>query len=138
MAAERFEIPILLIVDDDELVLSSLQAFFSASGYETLASSRILEALSVCRRFKIIPAAAIINFHLNDGFTFEERIGAIKDCIPETPIAVLTGDTSEETAAKVKSGGFSLLCKPTPPTLIMDYIGGLVRLGHMRVQGSPH
>lgn len=132
------DIPILLFVDDDDLVLSSLQAFFAAAGYETLASRAIGEALRLCKRFEIRPAAAILNYHLNDGLTFDERIALLAESLPNLPLAVLTGDTTEQTAAIVRNRGVSLLYKPISPLDILSYVRGLVAFGTVQEQGNWH
>lgn len=132
------DIPILLIVDDDELVLSSLQAYLSAAGYETLASRTIGEVLRVCQRFGIMPAAAILNYHLHDGLSLDERIALLTNHFPDLPVTVLTGDTSGQTAAIVRRSGASLLHKPVAPLEILAYVRGLLNLGPVRDEDLSH
>ncbi|MCW2237218.1 response regulator transcription factor [Azospirillum canadense] len=136
---ERQEgVPILLFVDDDDLVLLSLQAFFSAAGYETLAFRTLGEALRLCRRFAIIPAAVILNYHLHDGLSFEARLALLSDDIPDAPLAVLTGDMSQQTATIVKDRGISLLHKPVSPLDLLTHVRGLIGFGTVQDLGSPH
>jgi Response regulator consisting of a CheY-like receiver domain and a Fis-type HTH domain len=130
--------PILLIVDDDDLVLSGLQVFFSATGYETLASRTLSETLRVCQRFEITPAIAILNYHLNDGLSFDERIALFTAQFPDVPVTVLTGDTSQQTAAIVRNSGFRLLLKPVAPLDILNYVRGVVDFGTIEDQANRH
>ncbi|MBP2296928.1 response regulator [Azospirillum rugosum] len=131
-------VPILLFVDDDDLVLMSLQVFFSAAGYETLAFRSIGEALRLCKRFEITPAAVVLNYHLHDGLSFDARLSLLADDIPDAPLAVLTGDTSRQTAAIVKDRGISLLYKPVSPVDLLTHVRGLIGFGSVQDLGSTH
>lgn len=138
MPERQGDVPVLLFVDDDDLVLLSLQAFFSAAGYETLAFRTISEALRLCKRFAITPAAVILNYHLHDGLSFEARLSLLADDIPGAPLAVLTGDMSQETADIVKDRGISLLHKPVSPLDLLTHVRGLIDFGIVQDLGSLH
>jgi CheY-like chemotaxis protein len=85
----------VLVVDDNELVTHSLRIRLGEAGYDVTALESGLEALKHAQfsRFD----AAIIDVHLNDlsGLVLTQRLRELFG--NDTPIIVLSGDTSMET-----------------------------------------
>jgi response regulator RpfG family c-di-GMP phosphodiesterase len=90
--------PTILIVDDEEMVLTSLKAYLSLeTDYRVLTFTSAKEALAVAQKE---PIDLVISDYLMpemDGITF---LGKMKQIAPEAPRIVLTGYADKENAIK--------------------------------------
>jgi len=88
-------IPTILIVDDNEPTAKALAKVLGAANFQTAVSYRGADAVDYANNHPV--AAAVVDIHLPDlsGLVvtqkLRERFG------PNTPIIILSGDTSMET-----------------------------------------
>jgi len=85
----------ILVVDDNETVAKALRLILTDAGFEVAAFQSGLAALRYVEGDP--PAAALIDIHLPDinGLVLTQRLREMLG--PDTPLLVLSGDTSMET-----------------------------------------
>lgn len=100
----------LLVVDDDESVLLTLQAVLQMDGYDVEARSLGAEAVVLIREQTFDLVLTDLRLDDMDGITI---LAEIKRHSPETVAIMLTGYASLETAVKaLREGAYDYLVKP--------------------------
>jgi two-component system, sensor histidine kinase len=106
----------VLIVEDNAIVLQSLEAALAMWGYETVAASTGEDALRISEAEGWRFGAIVTDQNLGAGMTGVETA---KDIVRRSgrylPAVVLTGDTSREGIAEIAASGFQTLHKPISP-----------------------
>ncbi len=100
----------IFIVEDDKIVRTILERWLSANDWRVVSC----DSAAVCldRLAQVLPDAICLDLHLpdSDGLSLLAQIQRIH---PETPVLVLTADTSAETAVRaLQAGAFDYLTKP--------------------------
>ncbi|MBM3297492.1 MAG: sigma-54-dependent Fis family transcriptional regulator [Candidatus Aminicenantes bacterium] len=107
------EAPALLLIDDDPAVRDSCGQVLSRAGYRVTTASTGEEGLE---RFGAGPFFAVLLDLKLPGMGGLDVMRRIKDASPETPVIIITGYASIESAvAAVKQGAFDYLAKPFTP-----------------------
>ncbi|HET7768297.1 MAG TPA: ATP-binding protein, partial [Chloroflexota bacterium] len=100
----------LLVVDDDESVLLTLQAILQMEGYEVEARSLGAEAIELLNQRTFDLVLTDLRLDDTDGITI---LAEIRRTSPETVAIMLTGYASLETAIKaLREGAYDYLVKP--------------------------
>ncbi len=111
----------IVLIDDEPVVLSSLQALLMGWGFEVIAATSAEEAM---QRLQASPQAApsiiLADYRLREGRTGTEAIRDLCDMYHRAiPSIILTGDTAPERIREAQASGISVLHKPiTPPVLL--------------------
>lgn len=107
---------VVLVIDDDQDVLSGMQKLLSAWGCKTLAAKSAETALRVLSQHDKPPEIVFADYRLCDNKTGVEAIHAVFEELNRSiPAVIITGDTSPERLRQVNSSGFRLLHKPVTP-----------------------
>ncbi len=102
----------ILIVDDEKDFLRILAMQLKAKGYDTVAATDAVTAISVAQEEKPDLILLDIGLPAGDGFTVMERL-AYFDRTVLTPVIVITGkDTSTFQEQALKAGAVAFLQKP--------------------------
>lgn len=110
--AEEHLIPTVVIVDDEEMVLSSLSAFLSLeTEYRVMTFTRAADALSFIQSHPIDLVVSDYLMPEMDGITF---LSKVKACQPNATRIILTGYADKENAIKAINdvGLFQYIEKP--------------------------
>lgn len=100
----------ILIVDDDKIILDSVQEFLSQLGFATKGVQSMKDAQQQLQRQNFSLVITEINLPDGDGFDLLEIVGAD---YPQTVVIVSTGYGSIESAVKaIKLGAYDYLTKP--------------------------
>ena len=120
----------ILIVDDNHLVTRALSSLIRDAGYAPQACYSGADALAWVDRPDArgtIPAAAVIDIHLPDinglilSHKLRERFG------PDTPIVVVSGDTSMETIKSLPHVGATYFFpKPVNANALLERLKDLI------------
>ena len=109
----------VLIVEDNPGVARALATIIGNAGFAAVPCTRGTEALSCCRSG--VPVAAVIDIHLPDinGLVLAQKL---RDQFGEnTPIIVVSGDTSMETIKSLSHvGATCFLAKPLNASLLLS------------------
>ena len=118
VGAAEFEDPggRVLIIEDNEIVLRSLEVALAQWGYETVAASSGEEALRVAEDESWRFGAILTDQHLGAGMngldTAREIVRRSKRFLP---VLILPGDTSTEGLSAIAASGFQIVHKPIAP-----------------------
>jgi signal transduction histidine kinase/CheY-like chemotaxis protein len=127
--ASKFEDPggRVLIIEDNAIVLQSLETALAQWGYETVAASTGEEALRVaedeCWRFGAILTDEHLGAGLNGVDTVREIVRRSKRFLPAL---ILTGDTSTEGISEIAASGFQIMHKPIAPEALRRNLARLL------------
>ena len=104
----------ILIVDDDAAIRTSLSFVLKRSGYETVTASNAKEAMEVVRSKELSLIMLDMNYSLStsgeEGLTLLKQI---KLFIPQTPVILMTAWGSIQLAVQgMQNGAFDFITKP--------------------------
>jgi DNA-binding response OmpR family regulator len=119
----------ILVVDDNRMVTKALSALIRAAGYAPVACHSGADAMRFAAD-EPTPGAAVVDIHLPDinglvlSQKLRERFG------PNTPIVVVSGDTSMETIKSLPHVGATYFFpKPVNSTMLMGRLKELIERG---------
>ena len=117
-APEHLEV--VLLVDDDEAMRDSLVEVLSMHGIESITAGRVDEA----RRLVAIhsPAVVVVDYQLPDGHGID-LAQDVKRHDPETPVLLLTGYATLDTAIAAVGQLDAYLIKPVEPLQFQKSVG---------------
>ncbi|QCG89043.1 ATP-binding protein [Azospirillum sp. TSH100] len=116
----------ILVIDDEPLVRTGLQAMLEGWGYRVLTAGSVTEAVSHVESGEW-PSAILADYRLRGGETGLDAIRAVYRRLDmPVPAAVITGDTAPERLAEVRSGGHMLLHKPIAAQQLHDVVVEMV------------
>jgi DNA-binding NtrC family response regulator len=119
----------LIIVDDEEQILSALSTFFGLRGYEVVTATDPEEALERIRMEKFHVALLDINMPKVNGI---ELLRLIKESRPTVQVIMMTAYTTIEKAIEcVERGASDYLLKPFQD---LQEIADLVKMAAERVR----
>ena len=114
MASGRLRGTCVLVVDDDEAVLSGMAQLLSQWGCEVHTASAIEQALVRVQVQR--PDIVISDYRLRGQRTGAEAIIALRELLGvQLPALIITGDTAPERLREAMSSGIPLLHKPLAP-----------------------
>jgi DNA-binding NtrC family response regulator len=103
----------ILIIDDEEAIRDSCSLVLSKAGYNVLTSIEGIQGLKLFKQNEV--HAVLLDLRL-PGMQGHEILTKIKDESPETPVIIITGFASIESAVDtIKRGAFDYLAKPFSP-----------------------
>jgi two-component system, sensor histidine kinase len=106
-----------VVVDDDVMVLDSLEAILTEWGYETLTATGAEEAVARIREVGRQPDIVIADYRLREGRTGVEAIRAIRALFDQPiPGLILTGETDLEFQRTAAAHGLGIAHKPVTPS----------------------
>jgi DNA-binding NtrC family response regulator len=115
----------VLIVDDEEVIASTLQEFLQGEGYEARAAASAREALALVEEFE--PDLAICDVQLPglDGLELLERLLLLR---PEISVLIITAYATVESAvAAFRKGAHDYLMKPVIFDELLSKLDRLMR-----------
>ena len=130
----------LLIIDDEESLLYSLEAGLSTDDVEVLTATTGREGVAAVRARA--PDAVILDVRLPD-MTGLEAFDQIRALDPRLPVVIITAYAAAETAIEaVKRGAFDYLLKPVDLHHLRDTVARAIELRRMRsvptvIAGGP-
>ena len=128
--------PVILIVDDDEMVASVIRESLAGINAETLSAGRVDEALTLLHREKVDVVITDIHMPGASGFEMLQQIQTIDASIV---VIVITGTRDLELAIKViRSGADDFLMKPFTPDDLRASVTNSLRKRRMILNGKAY
>jgi UDP-3-O-[3-hydroxymyristoyl] N-acetylglucosamine deacetylase len=117
---------LILIVDDEPGILSTLGGILSDEGYATVATTSGEEALALYRERR--PALVFLDIWLADRDGLE-TLQALRESDPTAAVVMMSGHGTTSTAVKaIKMGAFDYLEKPLSYRRVMEAAAGALAL----------
>ena len=119
----------ILLIDDDDLVLSMLTELLSAHGYQVLPAPRGRDGLALARAEH--PDLILVDYHMPemDGLAVVEGLKG-DEATRNIPVVAFTSGTSADANRLVKAGCVGFIPKPfepgTLPELVADFLRATV------------
>ena len=114
----------ILVVEDEAVVLFTLELILRQNGYEVMGASDATEALAAAESFH--PEILLCDINLPDDNGIQLAI-RIKNLIPECRVVLLSGEISSadllEDAAR-RGYRFEVLAKPADPQHLLRVLAG--------------
>ena len=110
----------ILVVDDSKTMRQQLRMVFERAGYEVLQAHHGAQGLRLAERYPNIALMIVdINMPVMDGFAMIKAVRKL-EAHAETPIFVLTTESSKELADKAKAvGATARMTKPFDPSILL-------------------
>ena len=106
-----------VVIDDDVMVLESLEAILTEWGYQTLTAVSAEEAVTQVRELNRRPDIVIADYRLRDGRTGTEAILAVRALFDHPiPGLILTGETDLKFLSDCASHDLGIAHKPVMPS----------------------
>jgi UDP-3-O-acyl N-acetylglucosamine deacetylase len=126
---------LILIVDDEPGILTTLGGILSDEGYTTLTTTSGEEALSLYEEKR--PAVVFLDIWLADRDGLE-TLQALRDTDPTAAVVMMSGHGTTSTAVKaIKMGAFDYLEKPLSYKRSVEAAAGALAYKRSLASGSP-
>lgn len=109
----------ILLVDDEEVLLSSLEKFFIRKGFNVISSTRVNGAIELIRNHPI--QILITDMRLPDG-TGLSVIKSYKERYPQGLVLCVTGFSEEDETSILKAGADVIIGKPFEKKALLNTI----------------
>lgn len=104
---------LILVIDDDPLVLASMESVLERFGFQVAMAASADQAVIALEREGTAPQLILADYRLRHGQVGTEAIRVVRARFgADIPGLVITGDTGPERLAEAKASGFGLLHKP--------------------------
>jgi DNA-binding response OmpR family regulator len=108
----------VLLIDDEQSVEATLRSYLEIEGHEVVSATNFDSAVNWIKKDR---ADLIITDVILGQKTGLDVLREAKKCQPDTPVIVITGQPSIQTATRcVKDGAFDFLEKPLSPDNFID------------------
>src|SRR5438270_4490614 len=125
---------LILIVDDEPGILTTLGGILSDEGYSTLTTSSGTEALSLYEEKR--PAVVFLDIWLADRDGLE-TLQALREADPTAAVVMMSGHGTASTAVKaIKMGAFDYLEKPLSYKRAVDAAAGALAYKRTLQEGT--
>jgi PAS domain S-box-containing protein len=122
-----FRSPIILIVDDELRMCTSLEALLKDKHYQVSTATCGQDALTLLKttQFDLV----VLDVHLPD-MLGQEILSRIKIKSPDTPVIFITGDTNLDSAlSALRNGAYDYIRKPFEPNELINTVENALAQG---------
>lgn len=110
----------VLVVDDEPMLVRSLQRFLRREGFEVVTAEHGLAALAVLEQAPVDVVLSDVRMPEMDGPTLLDRIRA--RWVPPPPVILLTGYADASDGELVRRGAHAVLGKPIEPVVLVTLL----------------
>ena len=111
----------VLVVDDDEQIRAAMSLLLSSWGHEPLLADSLPQALRLAQASP--PDLALIDLRLGSEGHGLQVVEALRQRLGDhTPMAIVTGDTTAATLARLDAAGVTGLHKPLDPARLQNFL----------------
>lgn len=123
------DLPLVLVIEDEYLVLSDLEAALAGGGFTTHSVASGEDALSLVMEGSRIYKALVTDVRLgSDGMSGWEVARRIREKVPSIPVIYVTGSTAEDWAAHGVPDSI-LVPKPFAPAQLVSALSKFLHIG---------
>jgi DNA-binding NtrC family response regulator len=122
----------VLVVDDEEVIASTLQEFLQGEGYEVAVASDAPSALASIEKFEPDLALCDVQLPGSDGLELLEKLLRLR---PELLVLIITAYATVESAvAAFRKGAHDYLMKPVIFDELLTKLDRLIRFRHLTLE----
>ena len=123
---------IVLVIDDEESILTSLKFLLGNSGYTVMTAASATEGLKIIKELEHELSVIVTDLFLPGGFDGFEIIKAVEDLETHIPIIMITAFGKVETAVRaMQSGAFTFLTKPIDMKVLLEQMNKAIEVGNL-------
>ncbi|MBO4441607.1 response regulator, partial [bacterium] len=112
---------IVLVIDDEESILTSLKFLLGNSGYTVMTAASATEGLKIIKELEHELSVIVTDLFLPGGFDGFDIIEAVKDLGTQIPIIMITAFGKVETAVRaMQNGAYTFLTKPVDMKVLLE------------------
>jgi DNA-binding NtrC family response regulator len=129
----------ILIIDDDEGILSALKLLLKSEGFATLAVTHVDQAITALQYDEFNLVLADLNFSLDttSGEEGLKLIAALRHLDESIPIVVMTGwGTIEIAVSAMKNGANDFVQKPWDNNRLITIIKNQIKISFMQIESQ--
>ncbi|MBO4699387.1 sigma-54-dependent Fis family transcriptional regulator [bacterium] len=123
---------IVLVIDDEESILTSLKFLLGNSGYTVMTAASATEGLKTIKELEHELSIIVTDLFLPGGFDGFDIIEAVKDLGTHIPIIMITAFGNVETAVRaMKNGAYTFLTKPVDMKVLLEQMNKAIEVGNL-------
>jgi DNA-binding NtrC family response regulator len=131
----------ILIIDDDIAVRTSLGLLLKQAGYKTANAANAREALKATKENAALLDLVIMDMNFSIETTGQDGLNLLrqlKEIIPQVPVILITGWGSISLAVEgMKAGAFDFISKPWSNDYLLQQIETALELGRQQAEPVP-
>lgn len=122
------ELPIILVVEDDQLIQSLVEETLSDGGFDTAVATSGEEAVTLLKGNKGKYRALVTDIHLQGKMDGWEAAQHAREVEPNFPVVYMSGAAAEEWTSKGVRNSV-MLSKPFAPAQLLTAVSSLLNKG---------
>lgn len=123
---------IVLVIDDEEPILTSLKFMLGNSGYTVLTAASATEGLKIIKELEHELSVIVTDLLLPGGFDGFDIINAVKDLETHIPIIMITAFGKVENAVRaMQNGAYTFLTKPLDIKVLLEQMNKAIEVGNL-------
>jgi len=123
---------IVLVIDDEESILTSLKFLLGNSGYTVMTAASATEGLKIIKELEHELSVIVTDLFLPGGFDGFDIIEAVKDLGTQIPIIMITAFGNVETAVRaMQNGAFTFLTKPINMKVLLEQMNKAIEVSNL-------
>ena len=123
---------IVLVIDDEEPILTSLKFMLGNSGYTVMTAADATAGLKIIKELEHELSVIVTDLFLPGGFDGFDIINAVKDLETHIPIIMITAFGNVETAVRaMQSGAYTFLTKPVDMKVLLEQMNKAIEVGNL-------
>ena len=123
---------IVLVIDDEESILTSLKFLLGNSGYTVMTAASATEGLKIIKELEHELSVIVTDLFLPGGFDGFDIIEAVKDLETQIPIIMITAFGNVETAVRaMQNGAYTFLTKPVDIKVLLEQMNKAIEVGNL-------
>jgi signal transduction histidine kinase/CheY-like chemotaxis protein len=111
----------VVFIEDDLMIIDSMQAYLTSKGCTVIASKTVAEAALECANYRLRPDIVISDYQIDGAPMGFDNIQALREEFndDDLPAIIITGDTSPDKVLLFKEYNILALHKPLKPEAIL-------------------
>jgi len=116
----------VLVVDNEDAIVNAMCTLLNSWGAEPVGYAATGVALAAVENRIFEPQFAVIDYRMPGDYNGAEFADKLRELIPNLPVLIVTGDTSEDVVQSLHDQSLDVLHKPIKPARLRMYIERII------------